>query len=153
MQWDGDAGSHAAPHVFGAWEMAHPGQGDLICGIRTVKFCGAHGPCGRGTEVVEAAVRHHIGACFGALERRILDAVAAAAQRLRDGGAAAGREHSLLQVRGADACRLWGMLSAFSVPPQHMAAHLKKTVCYQQPYDPPPQVGSAARTPRRSQLK
>ena len=43
-------------------------------------------------------MRHHIGACFGALERRILDAVAAAAQRLRDGGAAAGREHLLLQV-------------------------------------------------------
>ncbi len=27
----------------------------------------------RGTEVVEAVLRHHIGACFAALERRVLD--------------------------------------------------------------------------------
>lgn len=53
----------------------------------------------RGTEVIEATVRHHISACFGALERRVLDAVAAATQRLRDGGAGSGaQEHSLLQV-------------------------------------------------------
>ncbi|CAL8469580.1 g9121 [Coccomyxa elongata] len=30
-------------------------------------------PADRGTEVVEAVLRHHIGACFAALERRVLD--------------------------------------------------------------------------------
>ena len=63
----------------------------------------------RGTEVVEATVRHHIGACFGALERRILDAVAAATQRLRDGGrggaASPASEHSLLQVGRQRSCQ------------------------------------------------
>ena len=99
VQRHGYAGSHAAPHVL-------PHGSGRILNMVNQQFCvigvfylfySAHGPR-RGTEVVEAAVRHHIGACFGALERRILDAVAAAAQRLRDGGAAAGREHSLLQV-------------------------------------------------------
>ncbi len=49
-------------------------------------------------------MRHHVGACFGALERRVLDAVGGAAQQLRDGagaraaGSGAAGGHSLLQV-------------------------------------------------------
>ena len=49
-------------------------------------------------------MRHHVGACFGALERRVLDAVGGAAQRLRDGagaraaGGGAAGGNSLLQV-------------------------------------------------------
>ncbi|KAK9813244.1 hypothetical protein WJX72_011382 [[Myrmecia] bisecta] len=46
-------------------------------------------PQDRGTEVVEGAVRQHIGACFGALERRVLNAVEQTQARL-DGSAADG---------------------------------------------------------------
>lgn len=60
-------------------------------------------------------MRHHIGACFGALERRILDAVAAATQRLRDGGrggaASPASEHSLLQVGRQRMCQAEGNLA------------------------------------------
>ena len=37
----------------------------------------------RGTEVVEGVLRHHIGACFAALERRVLDLLHEVMPRLK----------------------------------------------------------------------
>ncbi len=37
----------------------------------------------RGTEVVEGVLRHHIGACFAALERRVLDLLHKVLPRLK----------------------------------------------------------------------
>lgn len=49
-----------------------------------------HVMCGcRGTEVVEGVLRHHIGACFAALERRVMDTLAGVAPRLAAHAAAA----------------------------------------------------------------
>lgn len=43
----------------------------------------------RGTEVVESTVRQHIGACFSALEQRVLSTLSEASQRLSSSSAAA----------------------------------------------------------------
>ena len=42
----------------------------------------------RGTEVVESTVRQHIGACFSALEQRVLSTLSEASQRLSSSPAA-----------------------------------------------------------------
>ncbi len=43
----------------------------------------------RGMEVVESTVRQHIGACFSALEQRVLSTLREASQRLSSNPAAA----------------------------------------------------------------
>ncbi len=42
----------------------------------------------RGTEVVESTVRQHIGACFSALEQRVLSTLSEASQKLSSSPAA-----------------------------------------------------------------
>ena len=55
----------------------------------------------RGTEVVESTVRQHIGACFSALEQRVLSTLSEATQKMGSGPNAASapaQDKPLLQV-------------------------------------------------------
>ena len=64
----------------------------------------------RGTEVVESTVRQHIGACFSALERRVLSTLSEASQRLSSGPAAApapSQDASTQDKPLLQACRLF----------------------------------------------
>lgn len=50
-------------------------------------------------EVVESTVRQHIGACFSALEHKVLSQLAEACQQLASVSNASTRDKPLLQVR------------------------------------------------------
>ena len=53
---------------------------------------------GRGVEVVESTVRQHVGACFSALEKKVLDQLKDTSERLTSNSTASTQDKPLLQV-------------------------------------------------------
>ena len=86
-------GMSAAPEQRDGISFCH----EVVCGIveppdwRLLKQAGSvvipGGVC-RGTEVVEGVLRHHISACFAALQRKLLDLLHDALPALRSVSAA-----------------------------------------------------------------